>query len=89
MDDCFGSKKTYRLHEVVGPMSKLGFALQEWDGVLSSSPCLSRFLFDNLRRTPMPILDCERRLVAILAGHPDDDCWPDLSRQAADMLEEA
>ena len=82
-------KKMYWLHEAVGPMSKLGFVLQEWDGVLSPSPCLSKFLFDNLCRTPMPILDHETRLVAILAGHPDDDCWPDLCKQAANMFEEA
>ena len=79
----------YRLHEAVGPTLTLGFVLQEWDGVLSPSPHLSKFLFDNLRRTPMPILDCETRLVAILAGHPDNDCWPDLRKQATDMFEEA
>ena len=82
-------KKMYWLHEVVGPTSKLGFMLQEWDGVLSPSLRLSKFLFDNLHRTPMPILDHETRLVAIPAGHPDDDCWPDLCKQAADMFEEA
>ena len=37
----------------------------------------------------MPVLDREGRLVAILAGCPSDDSWPDLSRQAAEMLEEA
>jgi len=37
----------------------------------------------------MPILDHEGRLVAILASCPNDDLWPDLSRQAAEMLEEA
>lgn len=37
----------------------------------------------------MPILDREGRLVAILAGCPNDDSWPDLSRQAAEMLERA
>lgn len=89
MDDRLRSKKTYQLHDAVGPASKLGFVLHEWDGVLSPSPRLSRFLSDNICRTPTPILDREGRLVAILAGHPDDDSWPDLSKQAAEMLEEA
>lgn len=33
LDDRVRSKKVYALHELVGPGSKLGFILQEWDGV--------------------------------------------------------
>ena len=41
------------------------------------------FISYNIFRTPMPILDCEGHLVAILAGCPNDDsCQPNLSRQA-------
>jgi hypothetical protein len=81
--------RAYRLDEAVGPTSTLGFTLQEWDGALSPSLHPSRFLTDSLPRTTMPVLDSEGRLVAILAGHPDDECWPDLSREAAEMLEKA
>jgi hypothetical protein len=35
LDDRTRSKKFYWLHELLGPASKLGFILQEWDGVLS------------------------------------------------------
>ena len=35
LDDRIRSRKFYWLHELVGPASKLGFILQEWDGVLS------------------------------------------------------
>ena len=89
LDDCLRSKKTYRLHEAVGSASKLGFVLQEWDGKLSLSSRFSRFSSNDLGRTPTPILDREGRLVAILAGHPDDESWLDLSKQATDLLEEA
>jgi hypothetical protein len=37
----------------------------------------------------MPIVDQDGRLVAILAGHPADETWPDVSRQAAKALEKA
>lgn len=37
----------------------------------------------------MPIIDRDGRLVAILAGHPADKTWPDVSRQAGKALEKA
>jgi hypothetical protein len=37
----------------------------------------------------MPILDRQGRLVGILAGRPDDEFWPKLSRDGAEELEEA
>jgi hypothetical protein len=37
----------------------------------------------------MPILDREGRLVAILAGRPTDESWPEMTRQGAEELEEA
>lgn len=57
--------------------------------MLSLSLRLSSFSSNNLGRTSMPILDREGRLVAVLARHPDDESWPDLSKQTADLLEEA
>lgn len=36
----------------------------------------------------MPILDTEGRIVAILAGCPNDKSWPELSRHAAKLLEQ-
>ena len=62
---------------------------QEWDGMLSPPSHFSIFSSNDLGRTLKPILDREGRLVAILAGHPDDESWLDLSKQAADLLEEA
>jgi|SRR5271169_1218655 len=44
---------------------------------------------NNIYRKSMPILDSEGRIVAILAGCPNDKCWPELNRQAAKALEEA
>ena len=44
IDDRIRSKKTYGLHELVGPTSRLGLALQEWDGMLSALSFL-RILF--------------------------------------------
>ncbi|KAF8954588.1 hypothetical protein BDZ97DRAFT_1602946, partial [Flammula alnicola] len=39
-------------------------------------------------RIRIPICNRNRRLIAILAGHPDDENWPSLSSQAAQALEE-
>ena len=36
----------------------------------------------------MPIVDREGRIIAILAGCPSDELWPELARQAAEALEE-
>lgn len=35
----------------------------------------------------MALLDKNKRLVGILAGHPDDEDWPKVHRAAADALE--
>ncbi|KAJ3492655.1 hypothetical protein NLJ89_g11185 [Agrocybe chaxingu] len=40
-------------------------------------------------RTPLPIVDKDRRLIALFAGHPPDDNWQDEHRSAADELEQA
>jgi hypothetical protein len=37
----------------------------------------------------MPIIDREGRIIAILAGHPADDSWDQLSKEGAEALEEA
>lgn len=37
--------------------------------------------------TPTAIVDAQDRIVAIMAGHPDDPSWPNLQRQAAEALE--
>jgi len=42
-----------------------------------------------LLRTTIPLVDREGRIVAILAGHPDDPNWVVLHLHAADCLEEA
>lgn len=89
LDDRLRSKKTYRLEDVVGPTSKFGFVLQKWDGQLSPPPCVSISVSHHIYSTPMPVIGREGIPAAILAGHPDDDSWPDLRRQAAERLEEA
>jgi len=89
LDDWTRSKKQYQLHELVGPASKLGLMLQEWDGSLSSFFFPSYLIFNQVPRTPTPIIDQEGRLVAILAGHPEDDSWHQLSKEGAEALEEA
>jgi hypothetical protein len=42
-----------------------------------------------MSRESIPIIDRDGRLVAILAGHPDDKTWSDVSSQAAKALENA
>jgi hypothetical protein len=44
LDNRIRSKRFYRLDELVGPTSKLGLMLQEWDGMLSLFFFVSRFL---------------------------------------------
>lgn len=34
------------------------------------------------------ITDSEGRVIAVMAGQPDNPQWPELAEQAADMLEE-
>jgi hypothetical protein len=48
LDGRVRSKKKYQLHELVGPTSKLGLTLQEWDGTLSYFfPHLTPFLTES------------------------------------------
>lgn len=42
-----------------------------------------------MSRSSIAIIDRDGRLVAILAGHPDDKTWPEVRRQAARLLEKA
>ena len=51
-------------------------------------PFFFYFISYNIFRTPMPILNCKEQLVTVLAGCLNDDSWPDLSRQAVEMLEQ-
>ena len=43
----------------------------------------------RLCRTPTPILTAKRRLIALLAGHPEDTGWGTVKEKAADALEQA
>lgn len=89
LDDRTRSKKQYQLRELVGPASNLGLTLQEWDGSLSSFFFPSYFISNPAPRTPTPIINREGRLVAILAGHPEDNSWHQVSNEGAEALEEA
>lgn len=40
-------------------------------------------------RTPTPILSTDRRLVALLAGHPESNDWSSVEEKAANALEQA
>ncbi|RDB28894.1 hypothetical protein Hypma_015383 [Hypsizygus marmoreus] len=67
-------KKTKRLHtleDLTGPNSPYGFRLVSWSG---SGPAVS-------------IVDGEGRVIAVLAGRPEDESWDDSQREAAVLLQ--
>lgn len=84
--DAGGSKRIYKLEDLVGPGSKLNFQLYDWDGRCVAFLCHPTALLTGCR-TPTPIIDSSRRMIGLLAGHPDDPSWDSVHAEAAALIE--
>jgi hypothetical protein len=48
------------------------------------------YIFIQISRVTIPLLDQEGRIIAVCVGFPEgDDAWPDVQLQAADCLDKA
>ncbi|KAG6863487.1 hypothetical protein C0991_005498 [Blastosporella zonata] len=82
----------YNLDE--GPVSKSGYV-----GARRSFKRFDNYPLDKLKqetgfpvypwdgRTPTPVVDRKGRVLALLGGAPEDDKWPELHAEAAELLE--
>lgn len=83
-----GSKKAWRLGEMTGDGSKCKFRLIKWDGRYVKYARLSPEQVQCIASsTTQAILDKSRRIIGILAGHPQTEDWPSVHAQAAEAME--
>ena len=86
--DPFSHQRIFKLDEMVGPQSRFGFTLQCWDGKYVPISLYCVFLLKSkVHRSAVPITDNEDRVIAVLAGSPDDEGWREVHREAANALE--
>lgn len=70
---------------------RLGCRLEEWDGMYVFLSASNSFLYFLIlySSTPHAIIDQHRRILGILAGHPDDPNWQrNVAGPAATLLEQ-
>lgn len=79
-------KRLHTLEELTGP--KYSFAHRPWQGRYMILWVHSSLCSPDVSRIPTPIMDSEGRVMAVMAGQPDDPQWPELAEQAANTLEE-
>ena len=89
LDDGLRPRREWKLEEVTGPGSQFNFKLVPWDGRhVFAWVCDLCLLIASHCSTPAPVIDKQRRVVTVLAGHPDDVKWPLLQASAAAALED-
>ncbi|KAL0568783.1 hypothetical protein V5O48_013199 [Marasmius crinis-equi] len=93
---CRDDQVTYHhpfwLHELVGPSSRFKMREIKWNGKYATHSCAVKprlahqSIYSN-RRRPIPILNEDGRVIALLAGRPRSCHWRKIMHEAANLLE--
>ncbi|KAH9478966.1 hypothetical protein JR316_0009429 [Psilocybe cubensis] len=87
LDRGLGSRRVYKLAELVGEKSKFKFTLVKAQSYAHLLLSLELELKNMNLRASIPIIDSENHIIGVIANHPKDESWAELQKQAADALE--
>jgi hypothetical protein len=81
-----GGRRVFKIQDLVGPQSKRGLKLVDWDGMFAFLFLLPPPPLIETPSTPTPLRDQKGRIIAVLAGRPTDPGWTAVHRQAAEEI---